>query len=142
MRKSGLRRFRSLLIQDAGSASVEFVILAIPLFMPIFIFLGQFAELSNSEIQARSLVRQVVRAYVASETFDDARTRADIVLNYGASRMGFNRSDIASMHLTFSCSADPCLTPGARVRGDLTLTSPLSHRLVKVSAQEYVSPWQ
>lgn len=127
---------------ETGSASVEFVILAVPLFLPIFIYLTQFAELSNSEIRARSLVRQIVRAYVVSESIDDARSRADTVLNYGASRMGFSAADIASMRLTFSCSANPCLTPGARVRGTLILEAPTSHRSVQVSAQEYVSPWQ
>lgn len=142
MSTSSLRRILATITQDAGSASVEFVILAIPLFLPIFIYLTQFAELSNSEIKARSLVRQIVRAYVASESLDDARSRASVVLNYGASRMGFSQFDIASMRLTLSCSADPCLTPGARVRGNLILISPATHRLVQVSAQEYVSPWQ
>jgi Flp pilus assembly protein TadG len=127
---------------EAGSASVEFVILAIPLFLPIFIYLTQFAELSNTEIESRSLVRQIVRAYVSSQSLDDARSRAEIVLNYGAGRLGFSQSEISAMRLTFSCSADPCLTPGARVRGNLTLSSLSSHRVVRVSAQEYVSPWQ
>ena len=121
---------------------MEFVILAIPLFLPIFIYLTQFAELSGSEIKARSLVRQIVRAYVASESKDDAQSRANVVLNYGAERLGFTTSEIASMRLTFTCSANPCLTPGARVRGTLSLGAPRSHRLVQVSAQEYVSPWQ
>lgn len=128
--------------QDSGAASVEFVILAIPLFLPIFIYLAQFAELSNSEIKARSLIRQVVRAYVASESSESAQSRANIVLDYGAVRMGFSSSEITSMRLTFSCAADPCLTPGARVRGNLTLASLRSHRVVEVSAEEYVSPWQ
>lgn len=121
---------------------MEFVILAIPLFLPIFVYLTQFAELSNSEINARSLVRQVVRAYVASESIEDAHSRANVVLNYGGQRLGFRSSEIASMRLTFTCSANPCLTPGARVRGTLTLDAPSSHRSVQVSAQEYVSPWQ
>jgi len=142
MLHSYLKRIHSAKRDDSGSASVEFVILAIPLFLPIFIYLTQFAELSNSEINARSLVRQIVRAYVASESIDEARFRAEVVLNYGAERLGFSRSDIASMRLSFSCSADPCLTPGARVRGNLALNSPISHRVVQVSAQEYVSPWQ
>lgn len=133
---------KSNLKSERGSASVEFVILAIPLFLPIFIYLTQFAELSDIEINARSLARQAVRAYVASESEDDAVNRADIVLNYGANRLGFSEADISSMRLTFSCSADPCLTPGARVRGNLSLGSPGLHRLVQVSAQEYVSPWQ
>ena len=142
MFNSSIKKFRSRLGADSGSASVEFVILAIPLFLPIFIYLTQFAELSNAEIKARSLVRQVVRAYVSSESIDDAQSRANLVLNYGGERLGFRSAEIASMRLTFTCSANPCLTPGARVRGTLTLDAPSSHRSVQVSAQEYVSPWQ
>lgn len=139
---SFFKRIRSVTRADGGSASVEFVILAIPLFLPLFMYLTQFAELSNSELQARSLVRQIVRAYVSSQSPDDARSRADFVMHYGANRMGFSSSDISAMRLTFSCSADPCLSPGARVRGNLIIPSPRSHRVVEVSAQEYVSPWQ
>lgn len=142
MRSSFLKRIHSLTRVDGGSASVEFVILAIPLFLPLFIYLAQFAELSNSELQARWLVRQVVRAYVSSQSSDEARSRADFVMHYGADRMGFSSSDISSMRLTLSCSADPCLSPGARVRANLIIPSPRSHRVVEVSAQEYVSPWQ
>jgi Flp pilus assembly protein TadG len=136
------RHKRQSTIKDSGSASVEFVILAIPLFLPIFIYLTQFADLSNSEIESRSLVRQIVRAYVSAQSLDDARSRAEIVLNYGAGRLGFSPSEVSAMRLTFSCSADPCLTPGARVRGNLTLSSLSTHRVMRVSAQEYVSPWQ
>lgn len=127
---------------ETGGASVEFVVLAIPLFLPIFIFLTHFASLSDSELKARSLVRQVVRAYVASQSIDDAQQRTSFVLNFGARQMRMREEEIASMHLTFTCSADPCLTPGARVRADLTLDSSTLHRSVRVSAQEYVSPWQ
>jgi len=127
---------------ETGSASVEFVVLAIPLFLPIFIFLTHFADLSDSELKARSLVRQAVRAYVSSQSTDDAQQRTGFVLNYGARQMRLREEEIASMRLKFTCSADPCLTPGARVRADLTLDSSSLHRVVRVSAQEYVSPWQ
>jgi Flp pilus assembly protein TadG len=127
---------------DSGSATVEFVLLALPLFLPIFIYVTQFAEISNKELSARTLVREVVRAYVASENVDAAEQRASMVLQYGAERLGFTRTEISSMALNFSCSSSRCLTPSGRVRADLRLQLPLSHREVHVSAQEYVSPWQ
>ena len=127
---------------EIGSATVEFVLLAVPLFLPIFIYLTQFAEVSNTEMSARTLVREVVRAYVASENLGVAQQRANLVLQYGADRLGFTRSEISSMALTFSCSSSSCLSPGERVRADLRVQLPLSHREVHVSAQEYVSPWQ
>ena len=127
---------------QSGSAAVEFVILAIPLFLPIIIYLTQFAEVSNAETKARSLIREVVRAYVSSENIDTARQSANLVLNFGAQKMGFKGDEIAGMNLEFSCSSNDCLTPGGRVRGDLEFDLPLTHRHVHVSAQEYVSPWQ
>lgn len=133
---------RKLPSRETGSASVEFVVLAIPLFLPIFIYLTHFADLSDSELKARSLVRQVVRAYVASQSVEDAHQRARFVLNFGARELGMRDEEISSMRLIFTCSADPCLTPGARVRANLTLDSSALGRVVKVSSQEYVSPWQ
>lgn len=127
---------------ESGSAAVEFVLLAIPLFLPVFIYLTLFAEVSNKEMSARTLVREVVRAYVASENLRGAEQRAHLVLHYGANRLGFTQAEISSMSLTFSCSTSSCLTPGARVRADLRLQLPISNRTVHVSAQEYVSPWQ
>ena len=53
--------------EDRGSAIVEFVALAIPLFIPIFIYLNQFASLSGNEEIVRVLAREGLRAYVASE---------------------------------------------------------------------------
>lgn len=127
---------------QAGSASVEFVILAIPLFLPIILYLTQFAEVSNAELKARSLIREVVRAYVSSENLGEAQENSHLVLTYGATKLGFTPDEIAGMKITFLCSASPCLVPGSRVRSDLEFRLSRTHRRVLVSAQEYVSPWQ
>lgn len=127
---------------ESGSASVEFVMLAIPLFLPIFIFLNQFSEVSNEEANARTLVGEAVRAYATTQNLENAQARSEAVLNFGASRLGFSSADIESMKLTFRCSSTSCKEPGERVRADLTMTLPITHRIVHVSAQEYVSPWQ
>jgi hypothetical protein len=127
---------------QSGSAVVEFVILAIPLFLPIIIYLAQFAEVSNAETKARSLVREVVRAYASSESLDEAQENSTLVLNYGAEKLGFSPSEIAGMKVSFLCSLSPCLVAGGRVRTDLEFELSKTHRHLHVSAQEYVSPWQ
>lgn len=127
---------------ERGSAAVEFVVLAIPLFLPILIFLGQFSNISRSEIQARNLVREVVRAYVSSSNTAQAESNARAVFKLGQERFAFTQAEIASMRFAISCSSRRCLTPGGRVRGEITLTSTGTSREVRVSAQEYVSPWQ
>ena len=127
---------------DRGSASVEFVILAIPLFLPILIYITQFADVSAKEINSRNLVREVVRAYVTSEDLGQAESRANTTLQYGAKRMGFSEEEISSMKLSITCSAHRCLEEGERVTAHLEVTSPQTHRTIEVSAQMYVSPWQ
>ena len=49
---------------DSGSAIVEFIALAIPLFIPIFIYLNHFSSVSVNEEIARSMAREVLRVYV------------------------------------------------------------------------------
>jgi Flp pilus assembly protein TadG len=43
---------------EKGSATVEFVALALPLFVPIIFFLHQFASVSGQEEVARTLARE------------------------------------------------------------------------------------
>ena len=63
-------RSKSVLLRnlknESGSAVVEFVAVALPLFVPVIIFLSQFAGLSNDEFIVRTLARESVRAYILS----------------------------------------------------------------------------
>ena len=127
---------------ERGSAAVEFVVLAIPLFLPILIFLGQFSNVSRSEIQARNLVREVVRAYVSSSDGGAAQSNAEAIFHLGQEKLAFTPAEISSMRFSLSCSARPCLSPGERVRGEIFMIPDGTRREVRVSAQEYVSPWQ
>jgi Flp pilus assembly protein TadG len=47
---------------ESGSAVLEFVALALPLFVPVIIFLSSFATASNDEFIVRTLARETVRA--------------------------------------------------------------------------------
>jgi hypothetical protein len=130
------------MIEDSGSASVEFVLLAIPLFLPILIFIGHFATLSNSELVARTLARESLRAYITSPNNDVAPTRAWEVLTIGARAEGLKESEISNLDLNFQCSSNPCLTPNGRVRATLNLKLPNQNRTVTAQAEEIVSTWQ
>jgi len=137
-----LIRIKKKRSKESGSATVEFVILAIPLFLPILMYITQFADVSAKEINSRNLVREVVRAFVTSEDLGEAQSRAQTMLEYGAQRMGFTATEISSMKLSITCSSHSCLTEGERVLAHLQVTSPDIHRTIDVSAQMYVSPWQ
>ena len=131
-----------LLRNEKGSASVEFVLLAVPLFIPILIFLNQFSTMSNSELAARTLVRESLRAYITSENPIVATSRANQVLERGALAMGLTKSEASSLDLRLICSETPCLTAGGRVRAVLNLRIPNQNRTVIAEAEEFISPWQ
>jgi len=58
------RKITVHLRREDGGAIVEFVALAIPLFIPIFIYLNSFSSISANEVIARSMAREVLRVYV------------------------------------------------------------------------------
>ena len=127
---------------ESGSASVEFVLLAIPLFLPILIFLNNFATLSNSELVARTLVRESLRAYITSPNNEVAPDRAWQVMNVGARAQGLTEAEISNLDLKFQCSMNPCISPKGRVRATLKMKLTNQERLVTAEAEEYISPWQ
>ena len=127
---------------EKGSASIEFVLLAIPLFLPILIFLNNFSELSGSEILARNLVRESLRAYVTSANPLFANSRAEETLQIAARESGLTHEQISMMNLSFSCSQSPCLSPGGRIMAMLKMRLNRQTREVSAQAIEYISPWQ
>ena len=52
--------------EERGSASVEFVALAIPLFIPLFIYINSFASMSDGQDSLRTLAREAMRGFVTS----------------------------------------------------------------------------
>ena len=55
--KQRFARLLGMLKSEVGSATVEFVALAIPLFIPVFIYLNHFSSVSANEEIARSMAR-------------------------------------------------------------------------------------
>ena len=128
-------RVKSVLIDSGGSASVEFSILAIPLFYPLFIFIAQFSHSSDAQDSLRTLARESVRAFVSSSNDEIAFGVAEQIIEKGGAILGHE-----DIELRIICSASPCISPDARVL--IRLVSRSSTNLkTEVSAIEYVSPW-
>lgn len=119
-----------------GSASIEFVVLAVPLFLPIFIFLNNFADSSDTQSSLRSLARETARAFVTSDNDEIAYQVAAQVISEGGKALGFSNS----IRYSINCSQSPCIYPDGRV--SVTVVARLRNLdEVEVSAIEYVSPW-
>jgi hypothetical protein len=139
---SSKNAFRRVHSDESGSATVEFVLLAIPLFLPILLFLNHFATLSNSELVARTLVRESLRAYITSPNNEVAPDRAWQVMTIGGRAEGLTEDQIKALDIDFECSATPCITPNGRIKATLRMQLPNQGRVVIAQAEEYISPWQ
>jgi hypothetical protein len=138
MKLNFLSRLRKLVVGEEGSAVLEFVILALPLFIPLFIFLNQYSLQSDTESSLRTLSREMARAFVTSENDHVAERVTFEIFSKGAEILGFG-DDLASENLTysFSCKERPCISPNNEIV--ITIQSRKAGR--HISAVEYVSPW-
>ena len=134
-------KIKDRLISDSGSAIVEFVALAIPLFIPIFIYLNHFSSVSVNEEIARSMAREVLRVYVISEDESAARNLSGQAIQLLAHQWKLSDSEIASMQTHMDCSHTPCLSANGRIKLTITFTDNQTGRVVSASAQEHLSPW-
>ena len=132
---------RRLFSFDRGSASVEFSLLAIPLFIPLFIFMAQFSHSSDAQDSLRTLARESARAFVSSKDDETDFYVADQVVVQGAKLLGYDpNSPKTSIELRIACDTRPCIAPNDRVLVQLTLNSSGKSQ-TQVAAIEYVSPW-
>lgn len=135
---SGIKR---VIAGERGSASVEFVTLALPLFIPLFLFLNSYNVMSDGESSLRTLARESVRAYVLTPDDKTAERVAAEVMAKGASVLGYE-NELNSGKLTYEieCKERPCISPNNTITIKLHLWID-QKRTINISAIEYVSPW-
>ena len=135
------RKITMHLRREDGGAMVEFVALAIPLFLPIFLYLNSFSSVSANEVIARSMAREVLRVYVISENDGAARNLSSAATNLLARQWNLSPSEIATLRTHLDCSHLPCLSANGRIKLTISFIDDQTQREVKASAQEHLSPW-
>jgi len=136
------KKLRSRIRDESGSAIVEFVTLAIPLFIPIFIYLNNFASISGNEEIVRVLAREGLRAYAVSDNDHAGRATSAQALTVIAHHLGLTRAEIQTLSARYDCSNEPCLSANGRIRLTVSYVDAQSHRIIEASAQEHISPWK
>ena len=130
-----------LIKSENGSASVEFIALALPLFIPLFIFLQQFAGVSAEENIARTLAREGARAYVSSSSDQSAEEMMNKVIMVAGKELGLTDEQFDRLAIGLECSNSPCHSPNGKVQVTVHFSPNSQIRSVTASAQEYFSPW-
>ena len=126
---------------EKGSATVEFVALAIPLFVPIIFFLHQFASVSGQEEVARTLAREGARAFVTSSGQSSATAAMSAVIYRAGREIGLSDKEFERMAINIECSSSPCYSPNGKIVVTVHFGASKEFRAVTASAQEYISPW-
>ena len=132
---------KRLLKSESGSASIEFVALALPLFVPIIFFLHQFASVSGQEEIARTLAREGARAFVTSSNQSSAAAAMSAVIQSAGRELGLTEDEFQRMAVNLECSNSPCYSPNGKIVVTVHFGASKEFRAVTASAQEYISPW-
>ena len=126
---------------ERGSASIEFVALALPLFVPVIFFLHQFASVSGQEEIARTLAREGARAFVTSSNQSSAAAAMSAVIQSAGRELGLTVDEFQRMAVNLECSSSPCYSPNGKIVVTVHFGASKEFRAVTASAQEYISPW-
>lgn len=131
-----------LLRDEKGSAVVEFVIFALPLFVPLVIYLTSVNQSAQIQYEARNFARQIARVYVTSPSQELTGARIQAVIEtFSNSTFRLNKIN-SSPNIQIQCSSSPCLTPNGKVEVRVTLTSIKSGESAVATAIQTVDAWR
>lgn len=110
--------------RDDGSATVEYIGVAIALLVPIAYTVAAFAQVQSATYGVIGAAQQAARAYVHASS--------DLLGRYAAARAaaiaGRNHGlVIASDQVTVTCGATNCLQPGTEVTVDVRTSVPIPY---------------
>jgi hypothetical protein len=119
---------------ESGSAVVEFVALALPLFVPALIFFMAISTTAKSEMESKMISRQAIHAFLGGDSESQAHARVSLLINeYRKLKGDFYQN----LDYQIRCSEYPCLTPNGLV--EVSVWSGTDHHSV---ARGYVDKWR
>jgi hypothetical protein len=107
---------------DSGRASLEFLVGAVILFVPLIAFHNTLASLSQSQLAAEAAARHGARVFTQHTNFDEAVTATESAIA-DAARQYFSEPTV---HADLGCRPrGECLSPGSFIDLEVTLWVPL-----------------
>ena len=104
---------RAVRRSDDGSATVEFVLVGLLLLVPLTYVALTALSVQRTAFAAVEAARSGARAFVTAPSGAAAAARAMQAVDLALADQGVGRG---AARLQIGCSAQPCLTPGATVR--------------------------
>lgn len=112
---------RDRLVDEGGTAVIEFVWLAILLLVPLIYLVLCLARLQAGSYAVTQAARESARAFVTATDDPSASARSQAAADIAFEDQGFSGGG----SLTVSCSGTPCLTPGESVTTQAAVSVPL-----------------
>ena len=108
-----IRRVTSFfsLEKDLGSATLEFVSLAIPLLIPLLLFSTQLSITTSKSALLHNALRESAHLFVSSKNDFMARSNVDLFLT----------KEFPAAEISIICDATPCLTHNSLVRFQISV---------------------
>ncbi len=108
---------------DAGSAVVEFLGVTLLLLVPTVYLVLTLARIEAAAFAAEGAARETGRIIASAPTMAAGLADARQAIELAFADQGLEIDPDAALRLT--CSADPCLSPGAYVHAQIVTTVPL-----------------
>ena len=97
--------------KDVGSATLEFVALAIPLLIPLLLFSTQLSIATSKSASLHNALRESTHLFVSSNNDFLARSNVDVFLT----------KEFPTAAISIICDATPCLTHNSLVRFQISV---------------------
>jgi len=136
--KRGLLFINEWLVDESGSAILEFIMIALPLFIPLALYLNSIQSSAQELSDLQNVARQAARAFTTSPTEELASVRANEVLGVFQNQVLPTHGNSAVLSMSISCESQPCLTPNAKV----TVSISASPSARSASATQVVDAWR
>ena len=107
---------------EEGSATVEFVLLAALLLIPVIYFLMLTSQIQSAASASVAAADQAAKAMAGAPDASSAAGRADQVVALTLGDYGLDPSVAQS---SLSCSTSPCLEPGSSVSVEVAIRVPV-----------------
>jgi hypothetical protein len=139
---------------EVGSATIEFVVFALPLFVASLIFFISMHSSALMQSQGRELAREAVHAFVSARSDREGYVVvARLIQSYESARPStldastgdFPHGEIINrnspIHFSIRCSSYPCISPSNSVSLQLFRIDESNRRIPIASARSSVSKW-
>lgn len=119
---NGRQRCQQLRRDESGSAVVEFIFLGTLLLIPVVYLVLAVGSLQGGSFASVGAADQAAKVFVAADSAEQGRQRAEHAAMLAATDHGFSESDVT---MEINCTDGGCLEPGSMATVQVSIEVPM-----------------